>query len=129
MRGPWRVLSVAISFLGLSLALRGSPARPGGQPTAQSAAVRSARTIHLLGLALLGLIPGGAAPTLGEALREEPGAPAGVAGGAGSQLCSLPGAGVALHLAWEGGKVAVGYGPKALPRAQGKLKVAVLQLL
>lgn len=100
---------------------------PGGQPIAQSAAVCSARTRHLLGLALLGLILEGAAPALGEALREEPGAPARVAGGAGSQLCSLPGAGVAPHLAWEGGKAAVGYGPKAFPRAQGKLKDNVEQ--
>lgn len=65
------------------------------------------------------LVLEGATPAPGEVSQEEPGAPAGVASGAGSQLCSLPGAGVAPHLAWEG---EVGYRPKALLRAHGKLK-------
>lgn len=71
-----------------------------------------------------GLILEGATPAPGEALQGEPGAPAGVASGAGSQLHSLPGAGVAPHLAWEGG---VGYRPTALPRAHRKLKDNVEQ--
>lgn len=84
-----------------------------------STGTHSTRTGHLLGLALLALILEGVATALGETFQEELVAPAGVAGGAGSQLCSLLGAGVALILT---GKVPVGYGPKALPRAQGKLK-------
>lgn len=89
------------------------------QPLAQSAVVCSVRTRHLLDLERLALILEGATPAPGEHLQEEPGAPAGVASGAGSQLCSLPGAGVAPLLVWEG---EVGYRPKALLRAHGKLK-------
>lgn len=91
----------------------------GGRATAQSAVACSIRTRHLLDLERLALILGGATPFPGEAWQEEPRAPAGAASGAGSQLCSLPGAGVAPHLTWEG---AVGYRLKALLRAHRKLK-------
>lgn len=118
VRGPWWVLSVATSSFDQPLALRGGQASR-AEPPAQSAVACSIRTRHLLDLERLGLILESATPAPGEALQGEPGAPAGVASGAGSQLCSLPGAGVAPHLAWEGG---VGYRPKALPRAHRKLK-------
>lgn len=91
----------------------------GAEPTAQSAVAHSVRTRHLEDLERLALVLEGATPAPGEALQEELGAPAGVASGAGSQLCSLPGAGVAPHLAWEG---EVGCRPKALLRAHRKLK-------
>lgn len=123
VRGPWWALIVATSFLDQPLALGGGQAR-GGEPPAQSAVACSVRTRHLLDLERLGLILEGATPAPGEALQGEPGAPAGVASGAGSQLHSLPGAGVAPHLAWEGG---VGYRPTALPRAHRKLKDNVEQ--
>lgn len=101
-----------------------SPWLGGGQarraePTAQSAVAHSVRTRHLVDLERLALVLEGATPAPGEALQEELGAPAGAASGAGSQLCSLPGAGVAPHLAWEG---EVGCRPKALLRAHRKLK-------
>lgn len=91
----------------------------GAELTAQSAVACSVRTRHLLDLERLALILEGATPAPGELLQEEPGAPAGVASGAGSQLCSLPGAGVAPLLVWEG---EVGYRLKALLRAHGKLQ-------
>jgi len=126
LAGPQRGRELLWSAAGSVPGSRGFSGGPGGQPTAQGAAVCSAGTGHLLGLAPLGLtrqwFPEGAAPALGEALGEEPGALAGAAGGAGSQLCSLPRAGVAPHPAREGGKAAVGSGPKALPGAHGKLK-------
>lgn len=91
----------------------------GAEPTAQSAVACSVRTRHFLDLERLALILQGATPAPGETLQEELGAPAGVASGAGSQLCSLPGAGVAPHLTWEG---VVGDRPKALLRAHRNLK-------
>lgn len=118
VQGLWQVLSVAISFLGCSLA-------PGALHWARRAARSPEHSRTPPGFGIVGTNSGRCC-TRGSLMRRAI-IPAGMAGGAGSRLCSLPGAGVARHPAWEGGKEAVGYWPKSLPRAHRLLNDNVEQ--
>lgn len=96
VQGPWCFSVWPQGFW--PLALGGVQARR-EESTAQSAVAHSVRTRHLLDLERLALILEGATPAPEGALQEEPGAPAGVASGASSQLCSAWGwGGTTSHL-------------------------------